>query len=235
MKRVLAIITAVAITAAATAAFALSIVGTKHDLSTGTGGNINSGGGSDQICIYCHTPHNATQAIPLWNRSNPVTKAFKFYSSPTMTLKHATSDKFESTSISLFCMSCHDGGAIGGRVKSNGGVALTGASTGAGKPAITLDVITGAGNLGIDLSDDHPVNLELVLGGANAIRALDSTNKIGVSGGGGLNKSLPLFKSDNGNNYIECATCHAVHDNIGGKFLRTTNTGSKLCLACHIK
>ena len=230
MKRVLAIITAVAITAAATAALA-TIKNTKHDLSTTHTGQT---GGSNQICIYCHTPHNAAPAIPLWNRTNPTATPFKFYSSPSMKLHRpvANTSTFESTSISLFCMSCHDGGAIGGRVLSTGGTALVGNTTGSSTmPALTGDVITtgSAGLLGTDLSNDHPVNLQMLAGTAGLYDP--SANTIG----NGLTTKLSLFKGTLGNNYIECGSCHAVHDASQGKFLRTSNANSKICLACHNK
>jgi predicted CXXCH cytochrome family protein len=222
MKRVLAIITAVAITAAATAAFA-TIVGSKHDLSRGNSNGLVTAGGSDQICVYCHTPHNAVENIPLWNRNNPATTTFKFYSSPTMQLHRpvANTGTFESTSISLFCMSCHDGGAIGGRIASAASP-ITGGT-------LSTDAISGKALLGTDLSNDHPVNLQMLASTAGLYNP--SANTIG----NGLTKKLSLFKGTSGDNYLECSSCHAVHDNTVNKFLRTTNSGSKLCLACHDK
>ncbi|MBI5196127.1 MAG: cytochrome C, partial [Nitrospirae bacterium] len=32
-----------------------------------------------------------------------------------------------------------------------------------------------------------------------------------------------------------CGSCHNPHDNSNGTFLRVTNSGSGLCLKCHIK
>ncbi len=34
---------------------------------------------------------------------------------------------------------------------------------------------------------------------------------------------------------VECATCHNVHDNTSGTFLRMSNASSALCLTCHNK
>lgn len=222
MKKVLAIITAVAITAAATMALA-GIAGSKHDLSRGNGNGLVTGGGSDQICVYCHTPHNAVQNIPLWNRSNPAGTTFKFYSSPSMKLHQGAKSNFEATSISLFCMSCHDGGAIGGRIASAASPITAG--------TLSTDKIATGSNalLGTDLSNDHPINLQML---ASTDGLYDpSSNTIG----NGLTKKLSLFQGTSGDNYLECASCHAVHDNTVNKFLRTTNSGSKLCLACHKK
>ena len=34
---------------------------------------------------------------------------------------------------------------------------------------------------------------------------------------------------------VECASCHNPHNNSLGNFLRKANTGSAICLSCHIK
>ena len=36
-------------------------------------------------------------------------------------------------------------------------------------------------------------------------------------------------------NQVECASCHDVHDNTLGMFLRISNANSDLCLTCHNK
>ncbi len=76
------------------------VQGSKHDLSNG----------SNQICGYCHTPHNASQQAglseaPLWNRKITDLNAFTPYSSPSMTQICPTTP----SGISLACLSCHDG------------------------------------------------------------------------------------------------------------------------------
>jgi predicted CXXCH cytochrome family protein len=35
--------------------------------------------------------------------------------------------------------------------------------------------------------------------------------------------------------YVECASCHNPHESVNPTFLRISNTGSALCLTCHIK
>ena len=40
-----------------------TIDGSPHDL--GTGGAY----GTDQVCIFCHTPHNPELTVPLWNHN----------------------------------------------------------------------------------------------------------------------------------------------------------------------
>lgn len=232
-RRIVALFAATVVTIAATSAFA-TIKNTKHDMSTSHTGQT---GGTDQVCKYCHTPHNAAVNIPLWNRTNPAATTFQFYSSPTMSLHRsvANTGTFEAESISLFCMSCHDGGAIGARMH-NGASALVGNTTpSATVPNLTGDAITATAkaNLSTDLRNDHPVNLRL----ANAVvqNQIFATAADRRTIGNGLTTKLPLFKGSAGDGYIECGSCHAVHNSTIVPFLRTTNKGSLLCLACHDK
>jgi DNA-binding MarR family transcriptional regulator len=46
-------------------------VGTKHNLSVSGPGPIKSTN-EQQVCIFCHTPHNASPIQPLWNRPEGV-------------------------------------------------------------------------------------------------------------------------------------------------------------------
>ncbi|HVT83233.1 MAG TPA: hypothetical protein VHM90_21520, partial [Phycisphaerae bacterium] len=48
----------------------LSIVNSPHNLSASGPGTVKAAGES-QVCIFCHTPHNATPVKPLWNRAVP--------------------------------------------------------------------------------------------------------------------------------------------------------------------
>lgn len=232
MKKVLSLIAAAALVAAASTAGA-TIVGSAHDLSSGSGGTLKSQN-TAEICIFCHTPHNATIAVPLWNRNNPAGTNFKLYSSGTMKLTYGAlkaSQGFTSDSISLFCMSCHDGTTGLGNINNQpGDGTLTSTSLFTNAAAGTQANITGPANLGTNLSTTHPVNFNVVSGTDTAIYTF-AGNYIG----NGLTNKLPLFNSARGTTSLECASCHAVHDPTNTPFLRTTNAGSKLCLACHIK
>lgn len=65
-----------------------------------------------QVCIFCHTPHNASRSVPLWNRpalDQPAASTYRLYTSSaslSTTAKHAA---LSATSESLLCLSCHDG------------------------------------------------------------------------------------------------------------------------------
>ena len=211
------------------------IKGTFHDLSaTGYKKTTNV----DQICVFCHTPHNASgasnggQIIPLWNHITS-TATYTMYDGSTLT---AGSMK---GGASLACLSCHDGTvAVGSMVNIPYGYGATQGTplsyTGTTSTQIdkTTGIMTGSHALGIDLSNDHPINVAYdasmqPIGGLIAanIPLFDINGKEQVAVVGGL---------------IQCASCHDVHNwggtgITGAPFLRVNNSGSALCLTCHIK
>lgn len=179
------------------------ITGSKHDFK---GAAWNTGG---QICITCHTPHNAIASVgPLWNHT--VTAAsFTLYTnviSPTFNGSTA-----QPAGTSKLCLSCHDG-----TVDLD---AFTGkAGTASGR-------ITGATLLGINLTTHHPVSFTYDTALATADGGLKNPSVT-------LPVSSLLFAGK-----LECASCHDAHNNgpAGTKLLRATNAASALCLTCHNK
>lgn len=68
-------------------------------------------GGANQVCIFCHTPHNASPSVPLWNKvyTAGIQSSYKLYtSSPTLS-QTAKNASITANSVSLLCLSCHDG------------------------------------------------------------------------------------------------------------------------------
>ncbi|MCF3725536.1 hypothetical protein L2E23_25150, partial [Salmonella enterica subsp. enterica serovar Weltevreden] len=56
---------------------------------TGTGAEIPGSGKAttDQVCVFCHTPHAASQSVaktPLWNRDTNAASAYTGYTSLSM-------------------------------------------------------------------------------------------------------------------------------------------------------
>jgi len=240
MKRILAATALVALCASVSFA---GIKNTKHDLSSGNPSvTLKSGGAvvttTDQICVFCHTPHNAIKSVPLWNRTNAAAgSTYKLYSSSS-TLSYAKGAVLKETSLSLFCLSCHDGTVtqLGSRVVNNakqttGGVTMVGAWTtrGADTPAL----------LGNDLTNDHPVGFaypDTDSEGRLETAATALTKIQAARGAAPANSTKAIFFTTGGvANQMECSSCHLVHDNSNTFFLRATNTGSALCIACHKK
>lgn len=118
---------------------AQSIVTTKHNLSISSPGTVKATS-ENEICIFCHTPHNSTPKAPLWNR-NVNGEAYTLYTSSTL---NATEGQPDGGSI--LCLSCHDGTIALGNIASRI------------NPLEMTSGMSTSGNLSTDLSDDHPVS-----------------------------------------------------------------------------
>ena len=187
---------------------AATIKGSAHDFS-----GLDA---SQQICIFCHTAHNADTSVvdaPLWNHA-VTSKVFKVYSSPTM---DATVG--QPTGASKLCLSCHDGTVA---VDSYGG------KTGVIKMGLPLAV--GAD----ELANDHPISF--TYDSALAIKdggLFDpSSHPSGLSGT--IQKDLLIADR------VECSSCHDVHNGpaaaaVNDNLLVITQVQSQLCLTCHNK
>lgn len=161
----------------------------------------------NEICKPCHTPHGANaDAGALWNHE----------------LTNATYTMFEGETgtaaadldaRSRLCMSCHDGtvalDSFGGQTGSN--------------------FVPQWANLGTDLQNDHPIGADGVYPTTytrfkdpatfpSTVRLRDWTDHNGT-----LQK------------VVSCGTCHTAHGRGFPSLLNMSNTGSALCLTCHIK
>ena len=148
------------------------ITKTKHNLGTAPGGTgVNQFSGTGEICVFCHTPHGAdtTAAVPLWNRTLPSAGSFTTYDSlGTSTLDGKT---LPVGSVSIACLSCHDGVTSMSAVINAPGSGTTGDAawvagtwSGANQTAgkIAAGLIT---NIGTDLRNDHPIGIQYCGGG----------------------------------------------------------------------
>ncbi len=208
MKRYKLFFTLIALFAFANFSFG-QITGSGHDFSSNAWAN-------NEICIVCHTPHNgtATANAPLWNRQLSSVGSYTLYSSPTFDAAGSVVDPVgSSTSNSRLCLSCHDGTVA----LENFGGTTTGSA-----------YVPGYANVGTNISNDHPISFTYDPALATTDGGLyDPTTRPAL---GGTISSTMLFSGQ-----LECASCHDVHDNINGSFLRMSNTGSALCLTCHNK
>lgn len=238
MKKVL--ILAVIMLFAATSAFAAtSIVNSKHNL-TRTSQAIYNTEATGQICVYCHTPHGANTGFPgapLWNKATP-SGSYTLYGT---TVANHTPIAGGPTGSSLACLSCHDGvqainsivnqAGAGGYTAAGTNIAWTAPSTTAGTAVTMLSAGNAAANLGQDLSNDHPISIQYQAGSAS----LKAKNTALTSWIGATMIQDVLRTSGANTDLVECASCHAVHDDSNGMFLRASNSGSALCLGCHDK
>jgi predicted CXXCH cytochrome family protein len=183
-----------------------SIVNSPHNLSVRGPGAIRATS-EQEVCIFCHTPHNAAPVQPLWNRATPA-NAYTIYSSSSLQAKPG-----QPTGSSKLCLSCHDGTiAVGSVLSRNQPISMAGGVT-------TLP--PGESNVGTDLSDDHPVSFlyDATLAGQDPQIRPPS--------------ALPSDIKLDGNSEMQCTSCHDAHDNEFGKFLVMDNASSQLCNSCH--
>jgi predicted CXXCH cytochrome family protein len=165
MKRLSILLAAVAITFSATA----QISTTKHNLgANGTG--VNKFSGTTEICVFCHTPHGAdtSAAVPLWNRTLNASTYITYDSLGTTTMDGKTAPV---GSVSIACLSCHDGvqamsSVINAPGSGTSGDAAWQAGTWAGANQ-TTGKISSFANLGTDLRNDHPIGVQYGGGGLN--------------------------------------------------------------------
>ena len=80
------------------------------------------------------------------------------------------------------------------------------------------------GNLGTDLSNEHPIGL--LYAADTALNATTTT----FTGGNSDSIAEVLFGGN-----VECASCHDVHGQGESSLLRDSMSGSSLCLTCHNK
>jgi hypothetical protein len=257
---------------------ATGIATTKHNL-VGTSNANRVTAGTDEICVFCHTPHaaNTTAGAPLWNKNLP-SNTYTMYSSTTMDSPTGTVG-----APSLVCLSCHDGTQAmdniintpgsgtsrdaNGRALTTGGQNYTWAANGRVDPATGRLLDTAITNLGTDLSNDHPIGIAYCGGGltgagnvvsgtcadsdfknqSNDVKTaaingqqvfwVDTT--VGTAGTR-QRTDIQLYTRNSNQPFVECGSCHDPHvqqgvNNAGATFLRISNAGSSVCLACHVK
>ena len=195
---------------AAHAAHAATNVATsKHNLSVSGPGAVK-GATETQICLFCHTPHNASPAAALWGRRNSAA-VYTPYTSTT-----ARGGMAQPNGASVRCLSCHDGTiALGELLNSTTPITMAGGVT---------TMPAGARRLGTDLGDDHPVSFAYTAALATQ-RNNELVNPAALTG----RVKLDVLGQ------LQCTSCHDPHDNTNGKFLVLPNTASALCTTCHVK
>lgn len=161
----------------------VGIAATKHNLGSGPGiSGRNQTQETAEICVFCHTPHGADTAapVPLWNKRLGVNGAPAGGGSYTTydTLQTPSLDGTVAAvgSVSMACLSCHDGtqamdnviNAPGSGNFSADGGGVDGrnwAWTGATVDPATGKLNSGIAMLGTDLSNDHPIGIQYCGGG----------------------------------------------------------------------
>lgn len=220
------------------------LTGSKHDF---TGLNKRAGvramGGVAYTdygnpCIYCHlppeeavTPTEAYGGVEGWNRMAPAVEHYKTFQSDTLDAQSKTPN-----SLSLLCLSCHDGTMAIDMVlfkpkefknkqdaamhmKLNGANELTSCGK-CHNGFVAHDIAPKV--VGQDLMNDHPVSLQY--GGLNW---KDRDFKMPHQPQGFTN-GVSLYSGS-----VECASCHDVHNSTQEVLLSARK--DILCETCHTK
>jgi predicted CXXCH cytochrome family protein len=194
------------------------IMGTKHNLSSSGPGPIRALT-ETQVCLFCHTPHNANPlGVPLWNREFSVAN-YTPYDSPSIQATIGT-----PTGYSKLCLSCHDGTIAIGAVRNLGGRPAT--VTGLESP-----LQAGSTLIGTVLTNDHPVSF--VFDQSLRIQDGELADPDTLTGPVRLKPGTNPLVANN----VQCPSCHDPHEARLGKFLRKSPMGQSdnLCLTCHVK
>jgi predicted CXXCH cytochrome family protein len=196
------------------------IEGSAHDLTAELS--------IDEICVVCHTPHNAVDPVaegldyaPLWNHEVSSSGPYTLYTSST--LDHTPG---QPDGVAKLCLSCHDGSVA----MENYGGTTTGTTMVAnamfdGAPGTAVG---SARDFGTSLDNDHPISLDYaaVAAADNEIYAATTVTPLG----GTIADDLLV------DGKVQCSSCHDVHDvNGNDHLLLIDNTNSAMCLACHEK
>jgi len=217
----------------------------KHNL--GSSNNVtgaNSFSGTAEVCVFCHTPHGGDTGaiVPLWNRTleaNPASTYTTYEMLGTSTLDGQVA---AVGSVSIACLSCHDGTQALDSIINEPGSGLDSTSFNAGSwSGDNIDPDGGGG-----ISSSSP------LASTNDVNFFTPDFEVGANGpvwwididGNGNKDATDVVMFTRSNAYsgqqdpepfVECATCHDPHSTTNGMFLRSSNVGSGLCLACHDK
>ncbi len=183
-----------------------SVVGGPHNLSASGPGSVKATS-ENEVCIFCHAPHNASPIKPLWNRTMPA-DAYTIYSSRAL-----DANPGQPTGSSKMCLSCHDGTiALGAIVSRTAPISMSG--------GVTV-MPSGNARIGTDLRDDHPISFPF----DSSLAASDPHLRNPAS--------LPEQVKLDPNQELQCTTCHDAHNNAFDSFLVMQNTSSQLCMSCH--
>ncbi len=183
-----------------------SVVNTVHNLSTSGPGPYKATQES-RVCIFCHTPHRARAAAPLWNRTDSRQRYLTYSSSTFQGLLTQPSGS------SKLCLSCHDGSIALGSVLSM----KTRIEMAPGFSHLT----SGPGYLGTSLIDDHPISFDYASSRGGSSPEYRDPGSI----------AAPVHLDPSGR--VQCTSCHDAHSNIFGDFLLLSRRYSEVCLACH--
>lgn len=197
-----------------------SVVGTLHNLSVSGPGEIRALS-ETEVCKFCHVPHNAEAASPLWGHS--LSRAQ--YQTPDLKATGGGLPAPQPDGSSRLCLSCHDGTiALGDVAGEAGDIRMGGAER----------LAPGRrGFIGTDISGSHPISF-VVPDGSPGLAAQESDMGL---------QPLAVITADpdvrlDREGKMQCTTCHDAHSDryhqtgrVPRFWVKPTYEG--VCLTCH--
>jgi len=219
----------------------LGIAGSTHDfadgISRGDGGTAGEAWNTTgELCRTCHVPHDNGAATVryvdglLWNHDLSAEASYELYTSPSFDGTNGG----QPSGISRLCLGCHDGtialDAFGDYVGGTSGQEM--GTIGLSDFVIPNKLQAGISN---DLRGTHPLSMDFdpLSTELNDAASTMITIPAGPIAGTTYPLSDVIFDGQ-----VQCASCHDVHNQESAPdshLLRVDNTGSGLCLTCHIK
>lgn len=222
-----------------------------HTIKPGATGDLRS----DYVPLW-NRPFTQASSFKLYsNGSNPGKGSHESQAMSDFTANGITTPG----AVSMLCLSCHDGtvalnvygstqmanaswteadqsyvqntGSIGAAdynwYSANTGHPTTGVALDAG---VEYNIGGVVGSSEVDLSNHHPIGFDYTYAEAEDHEIATVATLFGTTG---VSIGDVLY-----NDYMECVTCHDVHNstqNMGEKFLWTSNEDSAFCCTCHLK
>jgi hypothetical protein len=195
---------------------------TKHNLSVSGTGSAKATT-EKEICKFCHTPHNASPAYPLWNHQLSAVQTYTNYWSPTLKSYSSAADAPPIDGISKLCLGCHDGTVALGALVNKGETVETVPET------LTFGM---EGYLGTDLSGGHPIS---IIFDSPLVTQRNSDPNILHLNWPITDKDVKLYPTQGGSG-VQCTSCHDPHGGrgvAGAPPFWQKPTYDEVCLVCH--
>jgi hypothetical protein len=232
------------------------INGSVHDMNVWSQATASSKDGLQRTCVYCHTPHSASQTAvgatgPLWNRGDSaVVPASYSWKAPLNTV---TVDPTKGPT--RLCLSCHDGVVAPDSHGTNGSVSGTKFAAGSAKIVTDMTITHPIGfdylasvtarNTG-GAKELVPASIGFITAPSTVVNSVDfNTNTRGATVTTSTKPISDVLFTDGAKGIMTCASCHDVHNttNVGSDtagvsynyLLRARQEGSAICLSCHVK
>ncbi len=205
------------------------IYNSKHNLSV-SGPGPATAVSETEVCIFCHTPHNAFPDSPLWNHELSAAQNYTNYYSESLKA-YPPGGAPPIDGFSKLCLSCHDGAiALGATIGSRrGNIAMRSVPGIVQSGHLARDA---AGYIGTDLSGGHPVSFVFDAHLASLRNAEPDLMHLNWPI---IDPDVKLYETAGGFG-VQCTSCHDPHGGKGGPdsppFWRKT-TFEDVCLVCH--